>query len=143
MLTRFKTKFKNTVKEQMLQGASRKGLASSIALAVMFGAFPVIGFTTIFCLLAGAAFKLNHPTIQITNYLMAPIQLALMPVFLRVGEFVFNSPPLPLEKAFLGQYGVPGGMAVFAWLLVIPWIGIAVFFIAHSILRKFPSPQKA
>lgn len=141
-------KLKNTIQEQLYQGATAKGLSLSVTIAVMFGAFPLIGVTTIFCLLVGALLKLNHPTIQITNYLMAPVQLIMMPVFLRVGEHLVGAKPVPFNPVtmisdffshpavFISHYGMAGAMAALAWVVLIPWIGGLVYYVTYFLLNR-------
>lgn len=40
-------------------------------------------------------FRLNIPTIQLVNYLAAPLQLILMVPFIKLGSVVFRPKPFP------------------------------------------------
>ncbi|MDD8018675.1 MAG: DUF2062 domain-containing protein [Bacteroidota bacterium] len=79
------------------QGLSPEKLALSIAFGVAFGIFPVIGVTTLLCTLAVLVIRLNMPATQLINYFVTPLQLILLIPFVRLGEFLFNEPTLPLN----------------------------------------------
>jgi uncharacterized protein (DUF2062 family) len=65
-----------------------QGIALSIALGVTLGVTPVLGSTTVLCLLAALVFRLNVPALQLVNCGMYPLQLALPIPFLRVGDLL-------------------------------------------------------
>ena len=85
------------VQAQLRQGLSAEGLAWSLSLALGCATCPVIGATTGLCIVAGAAFKLNHPVMQVVNYVSYPIQIALLVPFWRLGEWIFRAPRLDLD----------------------------------------------
>jgi uncharacterized protein (DUF2062 family) len=72
-------------------------MALSLALGIALGVFPVLGTTTALCALAGLALRLNLPAIQIVNYFVYPLQIALLIPFFRLGEKLFGAPHLPLS----------------------------------------------
>ena len=76
------------------QGITPEKLAISIAVGVTLGVTPVLGSTTMLCLLAAAALRLNLPAIQLVNFLVYPLQLALLVPFIRIGAWVFSAPPV-------------------------------------------------
>ena len=59
--------------------------------------FPVIGSTTIPCIEASVALDLNLASIQLVNYFAFPLQLLLLPLFIRIGELFFSSRPILLS----------------------------------------------
>jgi uncharacterized protein (DUF2062 family) len=79
------------------QGVTPEKIALSLALGIVLGIFPVLGVTTLLCALAALLFKLSLPAIQIVNYLMYPLQLALLLPFYRAGEWLFNAEHLPIS----------------------------------------------
>ncbi len=79
------------------QGVTPEKIALSVALGVALGVFPVLGSTTALCALAAFALQLNLPAIQIVNYFVYPLQLALLIPFFRLGERLFRAPHLPLS----------------------------------------------
>lgn len=71
---------------QLRQGLSPEKIALTIALGLSLSVFPILGSTTLLCLLAGIVFRLNQPLIQIANYLGYPLQILLLLPLYRAGE---------------------------------------------------------
>jgi uncharacterized protein (DUF2062 family) len=67
------------------QGITPHKIALGLALGIVLGIFPVIGMTTLLCTVAAFLFRVNLPAIQVANYLVAPLQLALLLPFYRAG----------------------------------------------------------
>ena len=83
-------------------GATPHQLAWSIAIGAVIGINPLLGSTTLLALAAASALRLNLVASQLGNHLMYPLELLLLPVFLRLGIALFHTPALPLEpKALL------------------------------------------
>ena len=78
------------------QGITPEKIALSIALGIVLGVTPVLGSTTILCMAAAVALKLNLPAMQLVNYLVYPLQLALLLPFIRMGEWIFAAPHVQL-----------------------------------------------
>ncbi len=91
------------VRAQLGQGVTPEKIALSIVLGLVLGVTPVLGSTSLLCLVAAVVFRLNLPTIQAVNYLVAPLQLALLLPFYRIGERMFSVSPLRLSLAQLLQ----------------------------------------
>jgi uncharacterized protein (DUF2062 family) len=81
------------------QGVTPEKLALSLAIGLGVGIIPVLGISTILCTVAAVALRLNLPAIQLVNYLAAPLQLALIIPFVRLGEHLIGAPPQPLTIA--------------------------------------------
>lgn len=79
-------------------GITPQRLAWSLAIGVAVGVNPVLGSTTLACLAVAFLLRLNLVASQITNHLVFPAQLALVFPFLRAGERLFHTGPLPLER---------------------------------------------
>jgi uncharacterized protein (DUF2062 family) len=139
------------VKAQLRQGADPKGLALSCAFGVMCGCFPLLGFTTILGLIFGKIFRLNHPTLQAVNYLMAPIHFAAIPFYAYLGSKLSNDPIPSLNPAtiisdffkspvdFLNIYGMVGVRAIVVWMATFPFI---FYFVYRFSLVAFVRLQK-
>ncbi len=78
-------------------GLSPRSLAWSVAVGLALGVFPMLGATTLLCVGAGLVFRLSQPAIQVVNYLVYPLQLALLVPFIRMGDWLFGVQPLPLS----------------------------------------------
>lgn len=78
------------------QGVTPEKIALGLALGIIIGTTPLIGSTTILCLVAAAVLRLNPAAIQLVNYLMFPVQLMLLIPFFRAGEWLFGSAHNPI-----------------------------------------------
>ncbi len=142
---------KSFLLQQLKQGASAEGLALTCAVGFALALFPALGTTTLLCLLAGTLMKLNQPTLQAVNYLLAPVQLLLIPVFLKMGAWIFSVPAVSINpKTVVGEffnspglfflnYGLAGLMAMVAWLVVMPLAGFIVYQILKVLFNKIQS----
>jgi uncharacterized protein (DUF2062 family) len=85
------------------QGITPEKIALSIAFGITLGITPVIGSTSILCFLAAILLRLNAPAIQLVNYLVYPLQLAMLIPFLRMGQWIFAAPPVTVSVARIFQ----------------------------------------
>jgi len=109
-------------------GASPRRLAWSLAVGAVIGINPIVGSTTLLCLAAALAFRLNLLASQIANHLLFPLQLALVLVYLRAGELLFHTGSLPLAPdAFLQairhhQWSIAHQLWTWEWHALIVWL---------------------
>jgi uncharacterized protein (DUF2062 family) len=136
----------------LMQGVTPRKLALSIALGAAFGIFPALGWTTALCALIALIWRLNLPAIQIMNYFMYPVQIALLLPFFRLGEKLFRAPHLPISipqiytMAHADLWSAVKFLwsttwhAMVVWLLVAPFLTALVFVILspifHGVLRR-------
>jgi hypothetical protein len=78
------------------QGLSPKDLALCVALGSGVGLFPVLGVSTPALTVLALTLRLNLAAIQLVSYAIAPLQLALIIPFMRLGEIVLGSTPQPM-----------------------------------------------
>jgi uncharacterized protein (DUF2062 family) len=126
----------------------RQGISpEKIALAVAIGV--VIGITTLLSALAAIVFRLNLPAMQILNYLVYPLQIALLIPFFQLGALLFGAEPLPLSASQLilmfktdfwhtiDQLWSTTLRAIMAWSLIyLPTVG-GLYFLMIPLLRRF------
>jgi uncharacterized protein (DUF2062 family) len=125
------------------QGVTPGKLALSLALGTAIGLIPVPGVSTALCALAALVLGLNMPAIQLVNYLLTPLQLALIIPQLRFGELLLNAPPYPvtLESGLaLLSHGVIEAVQVLATAIVhatLGWLVLAplLVFILYRVLE--------
>jgi uncharacterized protein (DUF2062 family) len=72
------------------QGITPEKIALSIAFGAVLGSMPAFGVTTALCFIIAYCLRLNPVAIQLVNYLMYPVQIALFLPFIRAGEIVFH-----------------------------------------------------
>jgi uncharacterized protein (DUF2062 family) len=142
------------------QGLSPKALALSLALGATLGLFPVIGVTTALCVAAGFALRLNHPALQLANYVVYPLQIPLILVFVRLGESIVGATPMPISAerllaffrqdplAFLARFSWTGLHGILGWLTVAPLVCGALYaglvpLLRHATKRVAPAAEPA
>jgi uncharacterized protein (DUF2062 family) len=76
-------------------GATPERLAWSLAVGVVVGVNPLLGSTTLLALGVAAAFRLNVAASQLGNHAMYPVELAMFPVFVKLGSVVFRTARMP------------------------------------------------
>jgi Uncharacterized protein conserved in bacteria (DUF2062) len=141
------------------QGSTPEKLALSLALGATLGLFPVMGATSVLCLAAGVALRLSHPALQVANYAVYPLQVALILAFVRLGERFVGAPPMPFSierllvffredpAGFLGRFGLTGLHGILGWLALAPVVAGALYVGLLPLLRyaarRFPVPTEA
>jgi uncharacterized protein (DUF2062 family) len=133
---------------QLRQGITPEKIALTLALGAVLGIFPILGATTALCAIAGIWLKLNQPVIQIVNYFMYPLQIALLLPFYRVGETLFGQPHVPIFSVtelmtrfqesptqFMVDYGMVGVYGIVVWTLVAPLLVAGIYYAARPLLR--------
>jgi uncharacterized protein (DUF2062 family) len=133
---------------QLKQGITPEKLALSLGLGLTLGVFPVIGATTLLCLGAGIALRLNQPALQLFNYLAYPLQIPLILAFVRFGESLVGAPPVPFSVpallvefgkdplGFFVKFGLTGLHGILGWTVVAPFVVAALYFIALPLLKR-------
>jgi uncharacterized protein (DUF2062 family) len=144
----FQQRIVRPVLDLLRQGTSPEEIALSIAFGLVLGIFPLLGWTTLLCLLAAVIFRLNLPAVQLVNYFAYPLQLAMLIPFFRAGEFLFHSVRLSLSltqilamiKADVWHsikvLWIATVHAIAAWALIAPLAIYVLFRILSPILRR-------
>ena len=123
---------------QLSAGGSPERLGWTIATGMVLGIFPIMGSTTLLCLAAGWLLRLNQPVLHVFRAVVYPLHLALILVFIRMGErlhgadlIAFSIPQLvgrfkddPLR--FASDFGLAAWHGITAWLLVAPLLVIVI-----------------
>ncbi len=118
------------------QGVTPEKLALSLALGLVLGVFPAVGWTTALCALAALIFRLNIPAIQMINYSMYPAQIALLLPLFRLGEKLFRAPHLPISiphiyrMAHADLWGAIKFLWSTTWHAIVVWAVLAPLFTA-------------
>jgi uncharacterized protein (DUF2062 family) len=141
--------------ELLRQGVTPEKMALSLALGVALGVFPMLGTTTALCALVAFIWRLNSPAIQMVNYFVYPLQIALLIPFFRAGERLFGAPRLPLAiaqilaMAHASFWGAMRFLWTTIWHAALVWCLIAPVFVAllyvtlTPILRRVARKQSA
>ncbi len=81
-------KFIRPLVNLLKQGMDPSRLSLALTSGAIIGVFPILGIATVVCGGIAAFFRLNHPAIQLANYVVFPMQLVLFFPFLTLEETV-------------------------------------------------------
>jgi uncharacterized protein (DUF2062 family) len=100
------------------RGASPEQLAWSMAVGIVVGVNPLLGSTTLVVLALAAVFRLNVVASQVGNHAMYLPEIALFPVFVKLGSVVFSTQKLPLEghELLMAVKAHPWDMTKVLWM---------------------------
>jgi len=130
------------------QGITPEKIAMSMAFGAVIGIFPIMGSTTILCTIAALVFRLNLPAIQITNYMVYPLQVLMLFPFIRLGDSLMGAQPAGLSalRSFdffkagtwsaIQSLGETMVHATLAWVVVGPPLCLALYLAFHPILKR-------
>jgi uncharacterized protein (DUF2062 family) len=148
MIRYFQRRVSAPVLDLLKQGAAPEKIALSIAWGAVLGIFPVLGITTFLCAGVAVAFRLNMAAIQLSNWLVYPLQIILIVPFIVLGGHLFGAPDaagdvenvMTLFRAdlssALGYAGERVFRAILVWLLAVPVVFPLLNKLLVSALRK-------
>lgn len=129
------------------QGITPQKLAVAFSLGICIGIIPLLGSTSLLCMLVAFLFRLNMATIQTVNYLTYPLQLILYIPFLKAGAYAggmeFN---YSLEEIVtmlsentwntIQRFFAINIYAVLLWLFISVVLYLALYFILVKIFIR-------
>ena len=130
------------------EGITPEKIALSVALGAAIGVFPVLGSTTLLCALAAWLLRLNQPAIQLVNYFIYPLQLALIVPMMQVGGRLSGSSHAslslsPMTEMFrvdalaaAAALGTAVLGAILLWLAASPIVVAAIYYSLVPLLRR-------
>ena len=133
---------------QLTQGITPEKIALTLAVGSALALFPILGTTTILCLIAGIMLRLNQPIIQMVNALCTPIHLPVIFFMVRLGSWMFNVQSAHVgirmmnhmlwddPRDFFERFGITALHAIAAWALLAPFWMIIVYILALPVLRE-------
>jgi uncharacterized protein (DUF2062 family) len=138
------------IRAQLTQGVAPDQVAATLGVGAACALFPFLGATSLLNLIVGVSLRLNQPILQALNLLLGPVQLALILVYVRVGEVVWGSTGQQFTigemirafgeqsfREFLRQFGWAGIHGLTAWAISAPIIVALVYFAFRPVLRRF------
>lgn len=143
-----------TILQLLTQGITPEKIALSLAFGFMLGIFPVLGTTSLLCLIAAILFRLNLPAVQLVNLLVNPLWFVLLIPFIRMGEQLFGVPHLGMTGTqilalahanflhFVRVLGLTTLRAAAAWLLVGPAGILALYLVLLPMIRRMARIQQ-
>lgn len=124
-----------------LRNMSPEAVACVVALGVVFGVFPAPLCPTLLCALAALVLRLNPAAIQLVNYLVYPLQIALAAPFVSLGSRLFRTPAAtPAAHPALWRTAsvvwTAGAHAAAAWFCVCAPLGACLYLGLFWALRR-------
>lgn len=148
-------KLRALVLDQLRQGITPEKIALTIALAAGIGVFPLLGTTTVLCLAVGVPLRLNQALMQLVNYLVYPLQIAGIYLFVRIGERIVGARPMSFRVdeivksfaadpvAFFAKFGMTGVHGIMGWAIVVAPAAFAVYVTLLPVLRRAATAWRA
>lgn len=139
---------------QLKHGITPHKVALACAVGLTGCLFPALGATTLLCFIAAYSLRLNHPIVQTVNYAMAPLQLLMFPVFLKLGAWICRVPAVSVnpEKIyhefmaspshFLDEYGWAWLQSLLAWVVLAPFVMFFVYKLVRWIFARTASQKE-
>jgi len=133
---------------QLTQGITPEKIALTLAIGSALALFPVIGTTTLLCLLVGILLRLNQPIIQMVNFLCAPIHIPLIYLSVRWGQRLFGVPVVPFSIRyfvnllwndpvhFMHRFGATLLHAIVVWGIAAPFWVTVFYYLMLPMLRE-------
>ena len=124
-------------------------IALCLAMGATLGVFPVLGITTLLCTVAAFVFRLNLPAIQMFNYLVYPVQLALLTPFYSIGSWLFKQESwltpgenliTLIKNDFWGSMTSLWNLtlyAIFTWMVICPILVLVLYMILKPMIGSF------
>jgi len=146
----FNTKIKAPLIAVFKQGLTPEALALSFAFGISGGLFPVPGITSLACFVFIYFFSLNLAATQIVNFLMTPIDVACVIPFIKIGNWIFGVDEdvstifAMFDESIVKALGVAGTSilrGIVAWLIVMPFITIAAYYLLVPLTRRAMPPK--
>jgi uncharacterized protein (DUF2062 family) len=127
-------------------GLTPQKLALTLCIGTALGVMPLLWGTTLICVMLAHLFRLNQVVLQSINYLLYPVQLALLVPFFKLGTWFFpwGPPVLPqLNTAMIrnpmSSLSILGWItlkSLAAWLVIVPPAALLAYMILRAVVRK-------
>ena len=161
-MNNFRQRFGNLIRQKirdplillLKQGINPHKLALSVTLGILIGIIPVPGITTVLCAFVVCFLRLNMIAIQLTNWLVYPLQFLFYIPFLKTGEWIFENPEIPISITSLAQmirdnwflslkkFGLAQLSGTGAWLIISIPLGVGIYFILVPVFKKLVPMSK-
>ena len=144
----FERRVTEPVLDQLRRGMTPEKIALTIATGMSLGVFPLLGTTSALCFAAAVAFGLNQPVIQVVNYLVFPLQIPLIYLFVRLGERTAGAHSVSFDVksltaafaadpiSFIGRFGMTGLHGILGWLMIAVPAASLIYIGLVPVLRR-------
>lgn len=132
----------------LTQGVTPDKVAATFAVGTAVSLFPFLGFTTTFNIGVGLWFRMNQPLLQAINYLLTPVHLVMILVYVRMGEWIWGAGEDRFSigdmittfrddsiSQFIQRFGWAGIHAFTAWAITVPFIVAGLYYGLRPLMR--------
>ncbi len=139
----------------LTQGVTPDKLAATFAVGTAVSLFPFLGTNTVFNLGIGLWFRMNQPLLQAINYLLTPLHLVMILVYVHCGEIIWRSKADKFSvidvirtfrddtiAEFFQRFGWAGIHAFTAWLISAPFIIAGLYYGLRPVMHRL-APLRA
>lgn len=140
---------------QLTQGLSPERASFAVGFGLHIGVFPILGFSTMLCVVTAAVLRLNQPLVLAMNFAMSIPKWLLMIPFLRLGEIIMGADAFPLNLVELTasftnapwrtlmEFGGVFFHAFLGWVVVLPLSVFLARAILPVVIRRAASLRAA
>jgi uncharacterized protein (DUF2062 family) len=137
------------IKHQLTRGMTVEKVALSMAIAPIVALFPILGSTTLLGIITAAVLKLNQPFLLFFKSLFYPLHLAMILIYIRLGEtlnnaehITFSIPELLTQfmadpLLFFKKFGMTALYGIEAWALTTPALAIILYYLFRYLLKRY------
>jgi len=124
-------------------------MAVAITVGIVFAYIPVFGISTLLCLLAIWALRLNPAVVLLANQVAYPLQFVFFVPFLRTGEWLFNAPSGPFSVSQIfgmakeNFWSLISGLwqstlyGIVVWLMISIPVALILFYSLKALFGRF------
>ena len=141
--TFWQRRVRDPIVAQLTQGITPEKIALTIAVGSACALLPILGTTTLLCLLVGLALRLNQPIIQLINQALWPVHVPVIVLCVHLGELFFGVPRQRFFTSFwdhvadfIHRFGPTAWHAIVAWAVLAPFYIATIYYIARPIMRS-------
>jgi uncharacterized protein (DUF2062 family) len=151
----WKRRLGDPVMALLTQGVTPDKIAATFAVGTAASLFPFFGFTTTLNILVGLCCRMNQPLLQVINYLLAPVHLIMILVYVRIGEWIWDAGDDRFTltdvfetfrhdsiREFLQRFGWAGIHAFTAWAISVPVIITVLYFPLRPLMHRLAALRK-
>lgn len=145
--TFWQRRVRDPIVAQLTQGITPEKIALTVAVGSCVSLFPILGTTTLLCILVAFLLRLNQPITQLINQALWLVHVPVIFGCVKLGEFILGATHVHFSlrhmqelfwkspAAFFQEFGATAFHAIVGWAVVAPIYMTTVYFITLPIMR--------
>lgn len=139
---------------ELNHGKTIPELSLAVTLGVLWGMFPVIGTTTVILAIITFVLRLNHPAVQLFNYLVYPFQILFIIPFVRIGYWLSPKRFPGISADYIKDMFDDGWAdaikhlaeilyhGILGWAVVMIPLSVGIYYLARWLMKAFVDRRK-